>query len=155
MADERFRRPLDQEALLEALCGKTGPFSAMYEAMMFAAVLGKYKGKRIPFEKSGEPINLSRIENRSNGESLVDLLAAAEVQDDPKVLSDDRLKERLLIFEEYANGGLRYIQGELNAAGARDTTTVLSSLVMEALTKEPTDGDNIVTDILDAGELTW
>ncbi|MBO3673975.1 DNA phosphorothioation-associated protein 4 [Streptomyces sp. NEAU-YJ-81] len=155
MAEERFRRPADHEELLAALAGKSGPFSAMYEAIMFAAALGKSKGRREPFEKSGEAINLSRVENRSFGDVLLDLLAAAEKPEEAKILADNRLKERVQIFEEYANGGLNYIQGELNASGGRDLTAVLSALVMEALTAPPDDERDVTTEILSTGELDW
>ncbi|WP_269857979.1 DNA phosphorothioation-associated protein 4 [Streptomyces sp. RPT161] len=155
MAEERFRRPADHEELLAALAGKSGPFTAMYEAMMFAAALGKQKGRREPFDKSGEPINLSRVENRSFGDVLLDLLAASEKPEDAKILADDRLKERVQIFEEYANCGLNYIQGQLNASGGRDLTGILSSLVMEALTAPQGDEADVATEILTTGDLDW
>ncbi|SFD80985.1 DNA phosphorothioation-associated protein 4 [Streptomyces aidingensis] len=155
MAEERFRRPADHEELLASLTGKSGPFSAMYEAIMFAAALGKRKGRREPFEKTGEQINLSRVENRPFGDVLLDLLAAAEEPEDAKILADDRLKDRVLIFEEYANWGLNFIQGELNASGGRDLTAVLSALVMEALTAPPDDERDLTTEILAAGQLDW
>jgi dnd system-associated protein 4 len=155
MAEERFRRPAEHEDLLGALAGKSGPFTAMYEVMMFAAALGMRKGRREPFDKHEEPINLSRVENRSFGDVLLDLLAAAEVPDDPKILADERLKERIRIFEEYANGGLSYIRGEMNASGGRDLTGILNSLVMEALTESPDEQPDVTTEILTTGDLDW
>ncbi|MGW0660091.1 DNA phosphorothioation-associated protein 4 [Streptodolium elevatio] len=155
MADERFRRPAAHEDLLAALAAKDGPFAHMYEAMMFAAMLGMQRGQRTPFEKTEERINLSRVENRKFGDVLLALLAASDSPDDPEILSDDRLDDRIKIFEEYANTGLSYLQGELNASGGRDLTELVSGLVMEALT-EPTNADkNLVSEILNAGDLAW
>lgn len=153
MAEERFRRPAEHEQLLNTLCGRTGPFSAMYEAMMFAAAVGRTKGERVSFEKHGEPINLSRLDNRLFGDVLVDLLAAADCPDDPKVLSDDRLKERILIFEEYAHRGLNFIQGEINTSGGGDLTELISGLVMDALAPDVVSVNDRMKDMLDA--LEW
>ncbi|MQS14750.1 DNA phosphorothioation-associated protein 4 [Streptomyces kaniharaensis] len=156
MADERFRRPADHEKLLQDLSSKDGPFSAMYEAMMFAAALGKQKRKREEFKNTGEPIDLARVERRDFGEALIDMLAVVERPDDATILSDDCIRERIRIFEEYANGGLNYLQGELNASGRRDLTTLVSGLVMEALTATAAEEKkDIVTDLLGEGALDW
>jgi dnd system-associated protein 4 len=149
----RFRRPAEHEQLLAALTGKDGPFRANYEALLFAAALGKRKGQRTPFEKSGEQIRYALVENRPYGDVLIDLLAATENPGDAKILADERLGERLRIFEEYANGGLHYLQGEVNARGSRDLVAIVSSLVLEALTPAPAEDDNPVKDMLDA--LEW
>lgn len=151
--ETRFRRPAEHEQLLVALTGKDGPFRANYEALLFAAALGKRKGQRVPFEKYGEPIRYALVENRAYGDVLIDLLAATEVPGDAKILADDRLQERLKIFEEYANGGLHYLQGEVNSRGSRDLAAIVSSLVLEVLKPPAPEEDNPVKDMLDA--LEW
>ncbi|WP_380277451.1 DNA phosphorothioation-associated protein 4 [Kitasatospora purpeofusca] len=144
----RFRRPAEHEQLLTLLTGKDGPFRANYEALLFAAALGRHKERREPFEKSSEPIRYALVENRSYGDVLIDLLAAAEVPDDATVLSDERLAERLQIFEEYANGGLNFLQGEVNSRGSRDLVAIVTSLVVDALVSVPQTNDDPIKDML-------
>lgn len=156
MADPRIRRPPAQhDKLLAELAGKDGPFRSAYDALMFATALGKSKGRYTPYDLpgTGDAIRYSLLENRQYGDVLVDLIAAAEVPEDAKVLSDDRLDERLRIFEGYANGGLDYLQGELNLSGSRDLTAVVSALVLAALTPPAGEAQPFGQDILDA--LDW
>ncbi|WP_435059400.1 DNA phosphorothioation-associated protein 4 [Streptomyces sp. bgisy060] len=153
-AEDRFRRPADHEQLINDLQAKDGPFRAMVDALMFAAALGRRKGKREPFKNPGEPIRLALMDGRQYGDVLIDMIAAVEVKDDPKILADDRLAERVRIFEEYANGGLNYIQGEINASGSRDLVTIVSNLVMDALTA-PDEQGNDATELMQAAELNW
>ncbi|MGW2933540.1 DNA phosphorothioation-associated protein 4 [Streptomyces sp. NPDC001156] len=149
----RFRRPAEHEQLLALLTGKDGPFRANYEALLFAAALGRRKERRVQFEKSGEMIRYALVENRDYGDVLIDLIAAAEVPEDAKILADDRLAERLRIFEEYANGGLHCLQAEINTRGSRDLVAIVSSLVLDALTPTAPTDDDPVKDMLDA--LEW
>ncbi|GGK44980.1 hypothetical protein Ppa06_00650 [Planomonospora parontospora subsp. parontospora] len=153
-ADERFRRPAEHERLLNDLTAKDGPFRAMVDALMFAAALGCRKGRREPFEKAGEAIRLSLMEGRQYGDVLIDMVAASEVQDDPKILADDRLSERIKIFEDYANGGLYYLQGEINARGSNDLTAIVSSLVVDALAAPPKQ-EITGSDLLELAELDY
>jgi dnd system-associated protein 4 len=153
--DDRFRRPAEHKQLLDELTGKDGPFRALVDAMMFAAALGKRKGTPVSFTETDEPIRLALLENRPFGDVLVDLLAAAEISGDAKVLADDRLKERLNIFENYANAGLHYLQGEINTSGSRDLVAIVSNLVMEALTAKPEEEKDIVSELLEAAQLDW
>ncbi|MEV0312279.1 DNA phosphorothioation-associated protein 4 [Nonomuraea fuscirosea] len=152
--DERFRRPAEHEELLNALTAKDGPFRAMVDALMFAAALGCRKGRREPFDKPGDGIRLALMEGRQYGDVLIDVIAAAEVRDDPKILGDDRLSERIKIFEEYANGGLLYIQGIINESGSRDLTAIISNLVMDALVAPPKQEDT-VSELIQIAQLDW
>ncbi|KAF3467494.1 DNA phosphorothioation-associated protein 4 [Streptomyces sp. Tu 3180] len=152
--EDRFRRPAAHEDLISALAGKEGPFNAMVDVLMFAAVLGRNKGKREPFDKAGEPIRLALIEGRQYGDVLIDMIAVAEEPNDPKILADERQPDRVEIFEEYANGGLNYIQGEVNATGGHDYVSIISTLVMDALT-EPDERQNDVSALMQAADLDW
>ncbi|MEU0475699.1 DNA phosphorothioation-associated protein 4 [Streptomyces olivaceus] len=151
---DRFRRPAQHEELLNELSGKDGPFRTLVEALMFAAALGQRKNRREEFDKSGESIRLALMEGRVYGDVLIDMLAAVEVQQDPKILADDRLDERVRIFEEYANGGLSYIRGELNTAATRDLDVLIGNLVMDALTA-PAEEDDEVGAIMSSADLDW
>ncbi|MFD0435275.1 DNA phosphorothioation-associated protein 4 [Streptomyces chartreusis] len=152
--EDRFRRPAAHEDLIAALAGKEGPFNAMVDVLMFAAVLGRNKGKREPFDKAGEPIRLALIEGRQYGDVLIDMIAVAEEPNDPKILADERQPDRVEIFEEYANGGLNYIQGDINASGGHDYVSIISTLVMDALT-EPDERQNDVSALMQAADLDW
>lgn len=152
--EDRFRRPAAHEELISALAGKDGPFNAMVDVLMFAAVLGRNKGKRESFDKTGEPIRLALIEGRQYGDVLIDMIAVAEEPNDPKILADERQPDRVEIFEEYANGGLNYIQGEINASGGHDYVSIISTLVMDALT-EPDERQNDVSALMQAADLDW
>ncbi|MEU7222878.1 DNA phosphorothioation-associated protein 4 [Streptomyces chrestomyceticus] len=150
---DRFRRPAQHEDLLDDLTGKGGPFRSLVEALMFAAALGQQKSRRENFDKTGEPIRLALMEGRLYGDVLIDMLAAVDMQNDPKILSDDRLDERVRIFEEYANGGLNYIRGELNTAATCDLDVLIENLVMGALTV-PEEDDEIGA-ILSSADIAW
>ncbi|MFD7641825.1 DNA phosphorothioation-associated protein 4 [Kitasatospora sp. NPDC059795] len=150
---DRFRRPLQHEKLLNDLHGKNTPFRTLVECMMFAAALGQRKGRREPFEKAGEPIRLALMEGRQYGDVLIDMLAAVEIQDDPKILADDRLDERVRIFEDYANGGLSYIQGEINT-NPGDLDQIIADLVLGSLVSTSEEVDE-VGDLMSSAGLTW
>lgn len=152
--EDRFRRPAAHEDLIAALAGKEGPFNAMVDVLMFAALLGRNKGKREPFDKAGEPIRLALIEGRQYGDVLIDMIAVAEEPNDPKILADERQPDRVEIFEEYANGGLNYVQGEINTSGGHDYVSIISTLVMDALT-EPDERQNDVSALMQAADLDW
>ncbi|MGW1890126.1 DNA phosphorothioation-associated protein 4 [Streptomyces sp. NPDC002004] len=152
--EDRFRRPAAHEDLIGALSGKDGPFNAMVDVLMFAAMLGKRKGKREPFTKAGEPIRLSVMEGRQYGDVLMDMIAVVEDTDDPKILADGRQDERVRIFEEYANGGLNFIQGEVNSSGGKDYVSIVSTLVMDALTT-PDERQNDVSELMQVASLDW
>ncbi|MFJ9691496.1 DNA phosphorothioation-associated protein 4 [Kitasatospora sp. NPDC101183] len=151
---DRFRRPAQHDELLNQLHGKNAPFRTLVECLMFAAALGQRKGRKEEFEKAGEPIRLALMEGRQYGDVLIDMLAAVEVQDDPKILADDRLDERVRIFENYANGGLSYIRGMLNANTSGDLDQVIGSLVLESLTSTPKETDE-VGDLMSSADLDW
>ncbi|MFF2411375.1 DNA phosphorothioation-associated protein 4 [Streptomyces sp. NPDC058092] len=156
---DRFRRPHSYEQLLAKLTDKkTGPFLTMVEAMMFAAVLGHRKGERKPFEQFDEPIRLSVMEGRLYGDVLLDMLAAIEHEDDPKILGDERQAERVLIFEEYANGGLSHLQTLIGRQSNQDLDVIISNLVLEALrnpSEEEKKKKDDVGEILASADLDW
>jgi dnd system-associated protein 4 len=153
---DRFRRPHSHEKLIASLSDrKTGPFGSMVEAMMFAALLGRRKGMRVAFEQSDEPIRLAVMEGRHYGDILLDILAAVEHENDPKILADDRQDERVRIFEEYANGGLDYLQTAISRQPGQDLDTIISNLVLDGLRNQPEEAKNEVDEILTSADLDW
>ncbi|MFE6690056.1 DNA phosphorothioation-associated protein 4 [Streptomyces sp. NPDC057743] len=153
---DRFRRPSTHEELLDALTEKkTGLFGTMVEAMMFAAMLGRRKGRRESFEQHDEPIRLALMEGRLYGDVLLDILAAVEEENDPKILADDRLPDRILIFEEYANGGLGYLQAEINRQPAQDLDAIVAALIFEALQAPQETGEDDIGQLMTSASLNW
>ncbi|NYV73206.1 DNA phosphorothioation-associated protein 4 [Streptomyces sp. UH6] len=152
---DRFRRPSAHEKLLSQLTDKnTGPFVTMVEAMMFAALLGHRKSGRESFTDSDEPIRLSVMEGRPYGDVLLDVLAAVEHDDDPKILGDEHQADRVLIFEEYANGGLSYLQTLISRQSAKSLQAIVSDLVLDGLQENPVVEDE-VGEFLASADLDW
>jgi dnd system-associated protein 4 len=119
MTDRRVRIPADKEDILQLLVkseSSSGPFNLRADVLTFAAVLGLKNDKRIPFTESREPIRQD-VFNRQGHDTVINLVAVAASKD-PKVLASDDAAEdiRITIFEEYANGGLDFLRGELRGA---------------------------------------
>lgn len=127
------RRSTDKEELLKQLADKDSPFPTYRDALVFAAALGWHQKRRVPLKNTGgEPIRWSTMTNRLGTEDLVDMLAAAATKD-PQVLTAPRINERISIFEEYANGGLEYLETALASRGAGSITDVVNDLVRKAM----------------------
>ena len=91
-----------------------GGFPTFRDILLFAAAVGFRQGRRVPFsEAAGDPIRYDVLTGPSYSDTLVNMIAA-NVVDDPEILDDTRIEERVQIFEEYANGGLEYIQEQCN-----------------------------------------
>ncbi|MHC2432725.1 DNA phosphorothioation-associated protein 4 [Bradyrhizobium sp. USDA 4451] len=81
-------------------------FETKQKALMFAAALGKWRGQeRSRIERKGVAIRYDVFETRLD-DGYIDALAVSETGD-LRVLSSERDDERIAIFEEYAQAGLR------------------------------------------------
>jgi dnd system-associated protein 4 len=109
MAD-RVRRPHEFEAMMLDLTKEMKVFESYKDLMIFAACLGFRRKKRMSFEKSSEPINLSIFSGDFDG-SVMNALAVAEIED-PLVMGNESEDKKILIFEEYACGGLDILKTE-------------------------------------------
>ena len=143
MVANRVRVAKDKADLVQDLIdgpGKTGPFQTYADAIAFAATLGAKRKKRSPLGAIAKtepgPIALEIFESRGY-DVAIEVMAIVETKD-PKILSsfDENAEEqRILIFEEYANGGLEILRQELR--GAVDYTERIL-LIMQA-EREKTD----------------
>lgn len=124
----RVRRASDKDQLLKTLLENQQPFATMAEALIFAGALGFAEDRRSPFEKSSEQIPWEVFAN-TGSVAIIDMMAAAAT-DETETLGDDRVDDRLTIFEEYANGGLEIIRDRL-AADRRPPLDTLLDLVLE------------------------
>jgi dnd system-associated protein 4 len=130
-ADLRVRRPHQHEALLIELRNEA-TFPTFRDILLFAAAIGAHVKRRVPFTSSGEPIRYETLKEPPFSDTLINMIAANEVPDDPEVMDSARTAERIRIFEEYTNGGLEYIQEQVNVRH-EPVDLVVISLVTEAL----------------------
>jgi len=125
----RVRRPAEHEQLMKRLTGDEGPFSTLAEVLTFAAGLGYAEGRREPFTAVGDAIDFD-VFQRLGVEGFIDMLAAA-VHEDVTILGPDQSDARLMVFEEFANGGLDVIQSRI-----AQTKADLDSLLTIILERE-------------------
>jgi dnd system-associated protein 4 len=130
--DIRVRRPQQYEALMLEL-RQEAAFATYRDILLFAAAVGTYAQRRIPFTSSGEPIRYETLKEPMFSETLINMTAANEVED-PEIMDSTRAGERVRIFEEYANGGLEYIQEQVNVRH-EPANLVVIGLVTEALAR--------------------
>ena len=131
IVDPRVRRPERHEVLIQQM-RNDGGFPAMRDLMLFAAGIGFAQERRIPFDKTAEPIRYEILINDALAEPFISMLAAVAKEGDPEILDATRLSERITIFEEYANGGLEYIQEQVNVR-REPLDVVVRSLTIENL----------------------
>lgn len=116
---------------------ENGPFQTYADAIAFAAALGARRKKRLPFNqisKEPSPIDLDIFISRGYDLEMK-LIALADTKK-PKIISsnnDEAEKERIHIFEEYANGGLEILKDELR--GSVDYTEGLLLILLSELDK--------------------
>jgi dnd system-associated protein 4 len=142
MAVPRIRVAKDKTELVRNLIdgkGTTGPFQTYADVVAFAATLGARYQKRVPFKEISTsepaPISLEVFISRSY-DWVIKLLAIAQTQDIKIISTNDAKAEaqRILIFEEYANGGLEKLRDELR--GAVDYTERLLLILSSERFKE-------------------
>jgi dnd system-associated protein 4 len=144
--DVRVRRPQQYEALMLELRDEAA-FATFRDILLFAAAVGAHVKRRISFSKTGDPIRYETLKEPMFSETLISMIAANEVADDPEIMDTARASERVRIFEEYANGGLEYIQEQVNMRHAPANLVVIS-LVTEALAESGAAGAVSVEELL-------
>lgn len=131
----RVRRPSAYDALMAQMReDPTNPFPDYRDVLTFCAALGWQRKKRVAFDKTAEPVRLEAATNRFGTAELIDMLAIAAEPNDPEILADTRLGDRILIYEEYAAGGLEILAAEMKAKVGRPVDEVVLGLVQAALT---------------------
>jgi len=119
------------------------------DIFLFAVALGwKYK-KRIPLKKRQTEIPLAVFQKSRDNIHYIDLIALAENRDVYILNWDDekKVEEKLLIVEEYANGGLEVLRNKLfNSSGHLYDNLLL-------LVKETCGAKQVVDNLTDIDEL--
>ncbi len=124
MALPRIKVAKDKAELVQKLLdttGTTGAFSTYADIIAFAASLGAKHQQRSRLTEISQsepaPISLEIFISRGY-DRLIKLLAVIATQDIKLLSTEDPAAEakRVLIFEEYANGGLEKLLDELRGA---------------------------------------
>lgn len=145
----RVRRPKDKEELVQQLLVENdGIFTSMAEVLLFAAALGWSRGDagRVPLGKYGEPIRFDVFKKMPTADAFIEALAVMVTPGDAEILSEGRALDRIRIFEEYANGGLAVLQGELNTSRSPVTETLID-LVRDACVADRDRTSKVPSDI--------
>ncbi|SDO34518.1 dnd system-associated protein 4 [Nakamurella panacisegetis] len=130
----RARRPQQHEALMLELQSE-GRFQTYRDILLLAAAIGHRQERRVQFaESSGDPIRYEVLTTPGFSDTLINMIATNVITDDPEIMDGARTEERIKIFEEYANGGLEYIQEQVNVRH-QPAALVVMGLVTEALTE--------------------
>lgn len=131
-SEVRVRRPQQHEALMQELQNEA-KFPTYRDILLFAAAVGYRQARRIRFSSAGgDPIRYEPTMTAPPfSDTLINMIAANEVADDPEIMDVTRLEERVRIFEEYANGGLEYLQEQINVRH-KPADLVVVDLVAEA-----------------------
>lgn len=124
----RIQRSHDKEELVKQLTtGENAAFGEIWRLVLFAAVLGYKLGRREPLgqKDSGKAIMESYFANCPAWPGVLYLLGLVETQKtDVMGSSEDAENNLVSIFEEYANGGLAYLDEQLRSR----TPTLLNVL---------------------------
>jgi dnd system-associated protein 4 len=128
-------------------------FPTYRDILLFAAAVGYQQDRRVPFTTaSGDPIRYEVLTAPGFSDTLINMISANVVTDDPEIMDGTRIEERIKIFEEYANGGLEYIQEQVNVRH-QPAALVVVDLVAEALSEDGGAKAVTVEELL--GGVTW
>ncbi|QYF91066.1 DNA phosphorothioation-associated protein 4 [Arthrobacter sp. PAMC25284] len=150
-SDVRARRPQQHEALMKELQAE-GRFSTFRDILLFAAAVGFRQERRVPFTTASGDIRSDVLLGPGFSDTLINMIAANVVTEDPEIMDDTRMDERFKIFEEYANGGLEYIQEQVNVRH-QPAALVVVDLVTEAFADDSGAKPVSVDELL--GGVTW
>jgi dnd system-associated protein 4 len=146
----RIRRPLEEESFIKQLAQEEdAPFSTMRELLVFAAALALSRGEGpLPFEKSSEPIPFQVFES-AQLDKFIDTLALV-VTEDHNILVEEKLPDRIAIFEGLAARGLDILRREIGASRGRAHLDVLRDLVLDEFKgqgQEETSLDHLLSEL--------
>ena len=135
MIDRRIRIPKDKDDFVKQLVsgdGGSGPFQLKVDVLAFAALLGAARNHKRHFdEATKEPIR-QEVFDRQGYDSIINLLAVYD-SGSTALLSDedDKVEQRAVVFEAYANGGLEILKEKLK--GSIDPTNEILLLIRERM----------------------
>ncbi|MEU3551653.1 MULTISPECIES: hypothetical protein [Streptomyces] len=129
--DVRARRPQQHEALMIELRDEAG-FPTYRDILLFAAALGFRHDRHAALTAPhSDRIRYEVLTAPAFSEALINMIATNVITGDPEIMDAARLEQRIHIFETYANGGLDYIQEQINIRH-QPAARVVIDLVAEA-----------------------
>ena len=109
----RIQRAIDKEPLVKAMTDGDQPcFREIFRLLIFASMLGRKIGRREPLEKvdSGKSVPETYFTNSPVWPGLLYLSALVETSSTTVLQGSPEAEDELAtIFEEYANGGLAFL----------------------------------------------
>jgi len=116
----RVRRPKEYDELLNLLKDKDdGVFATLKSALVFASAVGFKQKARLKYTSAGEAIALNLFSEHQD-QPYIYCLALAEY-DDVSYLQEENFLEVMRVFEEYAAGGLKYLDGVLDKSNIKES----------------------------------
>ncbi len=117
----RIQRATDKEETIKLLTqGAQAPFKEIWSLMLFAAMLGYKEGcrEKMSAVDTGKGIDVRYFSNSPAWPGLVYLLSLVVTREAEALTGEqDKEEARLVIFEEYANGGLSVLRDKLESSG--------------------------------------
>ena len=139
MKNYRVRRPKKYDALLNLLKDKDdGVFATLKSALVFSASIGFKQKIKLEFSDSSEPIAFTLFDDYKD-QPFIYSLALTEY-DDVSYLREDKFLETIRLFEEYAAGGLQYLNDTLDKSNIKESIEVMLA---------ENEGNEIVESIID------
>lgn len=136
----RIQRAQDKENLVKELTGGESPcFREIWRLLIFGASLGFKLGRREKLGEtdSGKAIPESYFTNSTAWPGLLFLFGLVETNETNLLHSSDAAENELMtVFEEYANGGLSYLQERLGTKSA-NLLTLIDVITEVATTSAP------------------
>lgn len=139
----RINRAKDKDFTIKALAKdeegrKLSVFPTMWQLLIFAAMLGFRRKHREPLEKidNGKSINFELFLKDPCFEGILNLFMLLEYENERLLMTTpDNDERKILLFEEYANGGLAILKEELETADYRLESVI--TLIAEEIHKGP------------------
>ncbi|HCX01851.1 MAG TPA: DNA phosphorothioation-associated protein 4 [Syntrophaceae bacterium] len=111
---KRIQRASDKEEIIKALMSdQVGVFKEIWKLLLFAAQVGVKNNTRTPLKTAdpGKGIDQTTFGNCPAWPGVLYLMTLAETQRSESLSgSQDAEDERVAVFQEYANGGLKLLQ---------------------------------------------
>ncbi|MBN1546915.1 MAG: DNA phosphorothioation-associated protein 4 [Syntrophaceae bacterium] len=139
----RVQRDSTKETFIQEMCdSKTGYFSEIWRLLLFAALLGRAKGRREPLKVvPKETIRQEVFSNSPLWPGLIHLIGVTESKD-ADCLRSCNWDNSLRLFEEYANGGLSILAETLDVRSIH-ITSLVEYLVEETQANVVSNNDDI------------
>lgn len=119
----RIRRDREHEEFVQELTsGEEATFKDLWRVLLFAAMVGFSQKRRVPLTEydSGKAMPDTYFKNSPAWPGVLYLLGLVEAENTSVMGSRPEDQDQLItIFEEYANGGLYFLQEYLGPKGER------------------------------------